>query len=116
MNSRAIPALVVRSLSHTRRLLAQGANTVRGIYAREDETTPWMVEERFENGVPRFESKAECLEFIRAHCADREHPSNPDRTQARAPRAPPRTERARASRGGVPVDDRVPLAATRRRT
>ena len=84
---------------------------MRGIYAREDETTPWMVEERFENGVPRFESKAECLEFIRAHCADREHPSNPDRTQARAPRAPPRTERARASRGGVPVDDRVPLTA-----
>ena len=51
---------------------------MRGIYAREDETTPWMVEERFENGVPRFESKAECLEFIRAHCADKAHPSNPD--------------------------------------
>jgi len=50
------------------------ASRVRGIYAREDEAAPYLM-----NGIPTFETKAACEKWVREHCASKDPPSNPDR-------------------------------------
>lgn len=54
------------------------ASELRGIFGRKGDSLNWLkATKKFPNGVPRFESRAECLEFMRTYNKENGG-SNPD--------------------------------------
>ena len=52
--------------------------SLRNIYAHEDELPNWLlVNSQFDNFVPRFDSKQECIDFVKANCTSFSNPSEP---------------------------------------
>lgn len=52
--------------------------SLRNIYAHKDDPAGWMAAtSRFDNHVPRFDSKQSCIDFVKANCQAYSNPSEP---------------------------------------